>query len=168
DLARAVDAGCIGAHRGRRIVEGGIGAAAFKEAMGAACVGVNADDLASPVDAQCTGGAGGGGIVGGRVVIDRHGMGSSVMFAFRPKIGGYAGCGVVSNDCSDASAASAAISKSSATPLPPPKPAIACTSWATSLEPPMDALDAVGGSTAKPPSCQSKPTAPTPPPPPVH
>src|SRR5262249_60508191 len=74
----------------------------------------------------------------------------------------HAGCGVVSNDCSDASAANAAISESSAAPLPPPKPAIACASWATSLEPPMDALDAVGGSTAKPPSCQSNPTAPKP------
>src|SRR5262249_13224433 len=35
----------------------------------------------------------------------------------------HAGYGVVSNDCADASAANAAISKSSQAPLPPPKPA---------------------------------------------
>ena len=39
-------------------------------------------------------------------------------------------CGVVSNVCCDASAASAAVFKPSAAPLPPPKPAIACTSCA--------------------------------------
>ena len=43
--------------------------------------------------------------------------------------------------------------KLSAGPLPPSKPAIACTSWPT-------LASSVGGSAAKPPSCRSNPTVP--------
>src|SRR5262249_17057566 len=67
-------------------------------------------------------------------------------------------CGSVRKVCCDVSAPSAAAS--SPAPLPPPKPAIACASGATPLASPMDALDAVGGSGAKRPRCQSNPTAP--------
>src|SRR5262245_36981022 len=81
DLAHAIDAGCIGAIGGRRIIESGIRAAACKEAMGAASVAVSSDDLANPVDAQCNGGAGGGGIVERGVDIDWHDTGSSVIVA---------------------------------------------------------------------------------------
>src|SRR2546430_15638053 len=54
----------------------------------------------------------------------------------------------------------------------PPGPAIACASWTAWLESSMDAVDALGGSAAKPPpgnpgwtagncgSCQSSPSAP--------
>src|ERR671936_1629964 len=62
-------------------------------------------------------------------------------------------CGVVRNVCCDLSALTKPALKPSAAPLPPPKPAIACTSWPT-------LWSSVGGSTAKPPSCQSKPTVP--------
>ena len=62
-------------------------------------------------------------------------------------------CGVVSCGCCDVSEPSGAVFKLSAAPLPPPKPAIACTSWAASLEFPMDPVDAVGALAAKPPSC---------------
>jgi hypothetical protein len=39
-------------------------------------------------------------------------------------------CGVVSNVCCDVSALTGAMFKASPAPLPPAKPAIACTSWA--------------------------------------
>jgi len=55
----------------------------------------------------------------------------------------YACCGVVSNGCCDVSALRGAGFKL-ALALLPPKPAIACTSWATRLESPMDAADAWG------------------------
>ena len=69
----------------------------------------------------------------------------------------YACWGVVSSGCCDVSALRGAVFKPSPAPLPPPRPAIACTSCEVELELPMDAL---GGSAAKPPSCQSKPIEP--------
>src|SRR6516225_2338717 len=66
-------------------------------------------------------------------------------------------CGVVSNGCCDVSAPRGAVFKLSPAPLPPPKPAIACRSCDVEPELPMEP---VGGSAAKPPSCQFKPTAP--------
>src|SRR5262249_11114290 len=56
--------------------------------------------------------------------------------------------------CCDVSAPRGTVS---AAPLPPLKPAIACTSCEVEPELPMEP---VGGSAAKPQSCQSKPTAP--------
>jgi hypothetical protein len=61
--------------------------------------------------------------------------------------------GFVSNDCCDVSVLRGAAFKLSAGPLPPSKPAVACTSWPT-------LASSVGGSAAKPPSCQSNPTVP--------
>jgi hypothetical protein len=58
-------------------------------------------------------------------------------------------CGVVSNVCCDVSAPRGTVFKLSA--APPPKPAIACTSWW--VEPFELPIEPVGGSTAKPPSC---------------
>lgn len=43
----------------------------------------------------------------------------------------YACCGVVRNDCWDVSAPRPVVFKLSAALLPPPKPAIPCTSWAS-------------------------------------
>src|SRR5437588_2799059 len=54
------------------------------------------------------------------------------------------GCGVVRNDCCDVSAPTGAPFKKSAAPLPPPKPAIACTSWPTPESP----KEPLGGSAA--------------------
>jgi hypothetical protein len=48
---------------------------------------------------------------------------------FRRLAARQACCGVVSNGCCDVSAPRATVFKLSAPP-PPPKPAIACTSWA--------------------------------------
>src|SRR5215831_6896240 len=45
--------------------------------------------------------------------------------------GCYACCGVVRNDCCEVSAPRPVEFKLSAAPLPPPKPAIPCTSWAS-------------------------------------
>src|SRR6516165_6377582 len=67
----------------------------------------------------------------------------------------HACCGIVSNVCCDVSASRGAVFEVSA--APPPKPAISCTSWELEPELPMDP---VGGSAAKPPSCQSVPTEP--------
>src|SRR5262249_12071494 len=72
-----------------------------------------------------------------------------------PRRGGHACCGVVSNGCCDVSEPSAGGFKLAAGP--PPNPPHACPSWPPCLESPMEPL---GGSTAKPPSDQSKPTAP--------
>src|SRR6516225_4267215 len=66
-------------------------------------------------------------------------------------------CRVISNGCCDVSAPRGAVFKLSPAPLPSPKLAIACRSCDVELEPPMEP---VGGSAAKPPSCQSKPTEP--------
>src|SRR5215831_8446917 len=120
------------------MVEGGVGAAAIEEAMVTA-VEVISDDLAQIVDpgCDCAVAAGGGRRIVQRCVgIDWHDTGSSVIVSRwhrdpseSNRRGRHAGCGVVSNGCSDAPAASAAISKSSAAPPPPPKPAIACASW---------------------------------------
>src|SRR3954453_3837667 len=85
----------------------------------------------------------------------------SLPFDERRLVGGendYACCGAVRNGCCDASSPRAAASKPSAASSPPANPAIACTSWdVASSDAPMAP---VGGSTARPPSDQSRPTWP--------
>jgi len=63
DLARTVDTEGFGAVGGRGIVEGGVSAAAVKEAVAA----VSPDDLAHIVDAVRQGAVGGQGIIEGGV-----------------------------------------------------------------------------------------------------
>src|SRR6266478_3498232 len=72
----------------------------------------------------------------------------------------HACCGVVSNVCCDVSAPKGTVFRLSAAPLPPPKPAIACTSWAAWHEPSMEPLDAVGGYTAMTPTSVPRKAAP--------
>src|SRR5262249_57278802 len=71
----------------------------------------------------------------------------------------HACCGVVSNGCCDVSALRGAAGKLSPAPLPPPKPAIACTSCAFEATSGLAGAP-VGVLAAKPPSCQSGPGAP--------
>jgi len=78
DLARAVDAECLGGASGQGIVEGGVGGTAKKEAVGAAGVFVKSDDLARAVDAECLGAVGGQGIVEGGVGVNWHDTRSSL------------------------------------------------------------------------------------------
>src|SRR3989442_10489665 len=53
----------------------------------------------------------------------------STLFPYTTLFRSHACCGVVSNGCSDVPALTTPAFKPSAAPLPPPKPAIACTSW---------------------------------------
>jgi hypothetical protein len=63
DLARTVDAECLGTAGGQGIVERGVKAAAQEEAVLAGGVLVSPDDLARTVDAEYLGTGGGQGIV---------------------------------------------------------------------------------------------------------
>src|SRR5690348_10095695 len=87
DQPRVVDAPGGRALRRQRIVEGGVGAAAEEEAVGAASVLVQPGKLVKIIDAECLGGAGkGGGIVERGEAIDRHDMDSSlIVFAGRER-----------------------------------------------------------------------------------
>jgi hypothetical protein len=67
DLARGVDAVCEGANGGRGIVEGGVSAAAEKEAVEGAGAPVIPDDLARGVDALRNGTGRGQGIIEGSI-----------------------------------------------------------------------------------------------------
>jgi hypothetical protein len=86
DLARTVDAECKGAEvgTGPGIVEGGVGAAVGIEDIAVVATGVVIlpNDLACIIDAVCVGVADfGQGIVEGRVDIDWHHTGSTVIVA---------------------------------------------------------------------------------------
>jgi hypothetical protein len=69
----------------------------------------------------------------------------------------HACCGVVRDCCCDVSALRGAVFEFSAPRCHRQIRPIACTSWDVELS---ELSVDVGGSTAKPPSCESKPTAP--------
>jgi len=130
DLSRVVDAQGLGeVLGGQGIGNRGVSASTQEEAVDAGIVvGVLPDDLTRAVDAVRKGAVGGQGIVQGREGIDRHGRGLLVSLA-KGKSSGcrHACCGVVSNVCCDVSAPRVTGFEVSPA-LPPPKPAIACTS----------------------------------------
>jgi len=86
DLAQVVNAERFGAGRGERIVDRSVRATAVEEAVGAAKVTEQPDNLARTVDAPGTGTADGQGSVEGGIGIDWHDAGSSASVSLAESI----------------------------------------------------------------------------------
>jgi hypothetical protein len=86
DLAQVVNAQCRREVGGKRIVDRSVRAPAVEEAVGAAKVTIEPDNLARTVDAPGTGTAEGQGIVEGGVGIDWHDSGSSVIVSLAENV----------------------------------------------------------------------------------